>query len=408
VKLFRVVLVPLCVVATSLVVSAGPANATPTPVLPPTANKLFSLDPTIPLNGTTRMGIQVGNPNTTTTLTGVSMTDTLPAGLVALEVGSVSICGGTITITASSISFTNLTVPPGGFCATSPLVQGTTLGPKVNTTSAPTSTNGGTGLPATATLMVGSPPTISKAFGTSPITVGSSTALTFTLANPNAADLTGAAFTDSLPAGLVVSSPGGPSGTCAATLTGFSPGSGSLGVSGGTIPASSSCTLTVPVTGTTTGTKNNTTSALTTTEGLTGTAAIASLVVQPLQPPTFAKSFGAPTIGVGQTTTLTFDLLNPNATSPLSGIIFTDPLPLGLRIATPNGLVNTCGGIAQAVAGSGALSLSGVSLSPGAKCALQVNVRTTSTGVKNNKTTPITSNEAGLGNRATASITVTP
>jgi uncharacterized repeat protein (TIGR01451 family) len=131
-------------------------------------------------------------------------------------------------------------------------------------------------------------------------------------------------------------------------------------------------------------------------------------VVQPLQPPTFAKSFGTPTIGVGQTTTLTFNLENPNATRPLSGIIFTDPLPLGLRIATPNGLVNTCGGIAQAVAGSGALSLSGVSLSPGAKCALQVNVRTTSSGVKNNQTTPITSNEAGLGNRATASITVTP
>jgi uncharacterized repeat protein (TIGR01451 family) len=132
-------------------------------------------------------------------------------------------------------------------------------------------------------------------------------------------------------------------------------------------------------------------------------------VVQPPLPPTFAKTFAASTVRAGGTTTLTFTLTNPNAATRLSGVVFTDPLPLGLRIGTPNGLVNTCGGTAQAVAGSGALSLSGVSLSPSGSCTLQVNVRATnSTGVKNNQTTPITSNEAGLGNRATASITVTP
>jgi hypothetical protein len=90
-------------------------------------------------------------------------------------------------------------------------------------------------------------------------------------------------------------------------------------------------------------------------------------------------------------------------------VVFTDPLPLGLRIGTPTGLVNTCGGIVQAVAGSGAVSLSGVRLAPSEKCSLEVNVTASASasGVKNNQTTPVTSNEAGLGNRATASITVT-
>jgi len=129
----------------------------------------------------------------------------------------------------------------------------------------------------------------------------------------------------------------------------------------------------------------------------------------PLNPPSLAKRFGAQSMPRRATTTLTFTLSNPNAGSSLSGMIFTDPLPLGLRIGTPNGLINTCGGIAQAVAGSGALSLSGVSLPASGTCTLQVNVRaTSSTGIKNNQTAPITSNEAGLGNRATATITVTP
>jgi uncharacterized repeat protein (TIGR01451 family) len=332
------------------------------------------------------------------------MTDLLPAGLVALEVGSITGCfdTGTISITANSITFTNMTLPAGQFCAISPLVQGTTLGPKVNTTSAVTSTNGGTGNSATATLVVGSPPTLTKSFTPSTITVGSTATLTFTLTNSNAAPLNGAAFSDTFPAGLVGSVA---VHTCSNGLLSFT--TGSVALTGGTIPASGSCTVTVNLTGTTVGTTTNTTSELTTTEGLTGTAASASLVVQPLQPPALAKAFGAPTIGVGQTTTLTIGLLNPNATSSLSGLIFTDPLPLGLRIGTPNGLINTCGGIAQAVAGSGALSLSGVTLPPSGKCSLQVNVKATSAGVKNNTTTPVTSNEAGLGNRGTARVTVT-
>jgi uncharacterized repeat protein (TIGR01451 family) len=60
------------------------------------------------------------------------------------------------------------------------------------------------------------PPTIIKAFGAASMNVGASTSLTFTVSNDNATPLTGVAFTDTLPAGLVVATPSGFAGLCGA------------------------------------------------------------------------------------------------------------------------------------------------------------------------------------------------
>jgi len=125
------------------------------------------------------------------------------------------------------------------------------------------------------------PPTISKSFGASSIAMGGTTSLSFTVTNPNgSASLSGVAFTDSLPSGLVVSTPNGFSGSCGSGTITATAGSGSVSLSGGTLAASTSCTFSVNVTGTTAGTKSNTTGAVTSTEGGTGLTASASLVVQ--------------------------------------------------------------------------------------------------------------------------------
>ena len=77
-------------------------------------------------------------------------------------------------------------------------------------------------------------------------------------------------------------------------------------------------------------------------------------------PPTITKAFGAATIPLNGSTSLTFNLSNPNAGTMLTGVGFTDSLPAGLVVSTPNGLTGSCGGgTITAAAGSGSVSLSG-------------------------------------------------
>ena len=117
--------------------------------------------------------------------------------------------------------------------------------------------------PAGAFAVV-APPTLSAAFGAEEIGVGESTALTFTIANPpaNTVALTGVALENTLPAGLVVASPNGVSGSCGAGTITAGPGSQSVSLVGGTIPIGSSCSFTVLVTGSAPGSVTNTTGAV--------------------------------------------------------------------------------------------------------------------------------------------------
>ena len=190
------------------------------------------------------------------------------------------------------------------------------------------------------TAAVVAPPTIAKAFGAASIVVSGTTTLTLTLTNPNAASaLSGVGFTDTLPAGLVVATPNGLASTCGGTATALA-GSGSVVLANGGLAASGSCTITVSVSGATVGTKNNVTGAVTSAEGGAGGTAAASLVVVAppvVSPPTIAKAFGAASIAVNGTTALTFTLTNPNPGTALTGVGFSDTLPAGLVVATPNG-----------------------------------------------------------------------
>ncbi|MGH9948455.1 MAG: beta strand repeat-containing protein, partial [Pyrinomonadaceae bacterium] len=105
-----------------------------------------------------------------------------------------------------------------------------------------------------------------------------------------------------------------------------------------------------------------------------------------VQPASISKSFGATNIALNGSTSLTFTIANPNPSQSLSQIAFTDPLPSGLVVATPNGLVNNCGGTVTATVGSGSISLSNGSRAAGANCTITVNVTGTTEGAKNNTT----------------------
>jgi hypothetical protein len=203
--------------------------------------------------------------------------------------------------------------------------------------------------------------------------------------------LNGIGFTDTLPSGLIVATPNGFSGSCGNGTITASAGSNSISLTGASLAATGSCTFSLEVIGTTAGIKNNTTSAVTSTEGGTGLPASATLTV--VIPPTLTKAFADSQIGLSfGSTQLSFTITNPAANPiPLSGIAFTDTLPAGLIVLEPdNGLTGTCEGVITAAPGSNNISLSGETLAPGASCTFAVLVNGAAIGVQDNTTSPVT------------------
>lgn len=111
----------------------------------------------IAVGGTSTLTFTISNPaGTAGGVTGIAFTDNLPAGLqVAATPALTNTCGGTVGAAAgaAAVTLTGGTITTaGGTCTITVAVTATTPGPKVNTTGAITSTQGGTGGTATATL----------------------------------------------------------------------------------------------------------------------------------------------------------------------------------------------------------------------------------------------------------------
>ncbi len=124
-------------------------------------------------------------------------------------------------------------------------------------------------------------------------------------------------------------------------------------------------------------------------------------------PPAIAASFTPGTVPQNGTSTLTFTITNPAAnTIAATGVAFTDTLPSGLVVATPNGLANTCGGTATGVAGSGSVSLTGGTIATGSSCTLSVAVDTSTPGTFVNTSSPVTSTDGGAGTTGSATLLV--
>lgn len=387
----------------------------------PTFNKSFTPN-SIPINTTSTLSFTITNNSPNFPLTSVGFNDALPAGVeVAGTPNITGTCfGGTITANAAatsiSLSGATLGVTGGGSnsCTFSVDVKGTTAGSKSNSVNLATNELGATSATANATLLVVAPPTISKAFSPTSIFVnGTFSQLTFTIHNPNSSGtLTGVGFSDPLPSGLQVdSTPGVTVTSCGGSVntSSFTAGATTLNVSNAAVAVGTDCTIRVNIIGTTAGAKNNTTGAITSTEGGTnnGASGTASATLNVFTAPQIAKSFGASFIPVGGTTTVTFTITNPAANpGALTTITFIDSLPSGMVVVNPPVPTNTCSGSVTAVNGSGTISLGGASIAtPGNTCQVQATVMATTAGVKNNSVT-VSSGNGGTGNTAMASITV--
>ena len=138
--------------------------------------------------------------------------------------------------------------------------------------------------PAGAFAVV-APPVASASFDVPEITAGQSARLTYTIANPgaNTVALTGVALRAQLPAGLAVATPSGSSGDCGGAIA-AAPGSHSVALTGGTIPAGGTCSFDVHVTAAAAGALTATTEPVESANGGAGNAATASLIVRPPAP----------------------------------------------------------------------------------------------------------------------------
>jgi len=137
-------------------------------------------------------------------------------------------------------------------------------------------------------------------------------------------------------------------------------------------------------------------------------AASPLLTVPTLAAPTFEGAFSPGSITLGDTSTLTFTVTNPNA-SGLTGLNFTNAYPAGIANTNPLVVGGTCGSITHsAIAGGNSFNLTGASIGASTTCTVTVNVSGTSIGTQTNTAVNIGSTESGAGtDAATANLIVT-
>lgn len=258
-------------------------------------------------------------------------------------------------------------------------------------------------------------PTLSKDFAPDPIAEGATTTLTFTLGDPNAAQLTGVSFSDTLPDGLTVADSS--TAICGGTLT-TTAATGEINFTGGTF--ATTCPIPVTITGAVAGNYTNISNNITSTETGPNTTSTGygTDTLEVIATPVINKAFTANPIFTGDTTDLTFTINNPNPPSlTLYNLAFTDELPAGLDIVAGS-TDNICGaGSTVTLSDIGSdpvrdtIVLNGGTLAAGDSCSFTVTVTGSTVGLKTNEVTisfdnTTTGGISGTGNTSTALVNV--
>lgn len=362
-----------------------------------------------------------------------TVTDVLPAGLTlnaAPTVGAGWTCAANTPLAGDNVAgggrvvCTNATaIAPAGTSTSIvfPVRVGTGVGPSVTNTATVSNPNESPNLltnnASTVTTPVNAPDLIVTKTHTGNFVVGTPGVYTITVFNIGA-QATGAivTITDTLPAGMTFVS---------GTGTGWNPCTAVLQVVTCTRPAANTIAagvaappITLTVTPTVAGTVTNNISVAGGGEptGNTGNNSDADITAV-FFAPVIAKAFSttpatAPaTITAGAVATLTLTISNPAGNSAaLTGVAVVDPFPAGMVVAATPAFTSTCGGtmVSGNIQGDTVISLTGGGpVAPGASCTISVNVTSTTIGVNTNTTGQVSSTNSGIGNSASATLTVT-
>jgi uncharacterized repeat protein (TIGR01451 family) len=365
----------------------------------PSISKSFSPS-TIAPGGLSTLTITLINP-TGAILSNANVTDPLPPGLIVAATPSVvNNCGGSVGAAAgsSNVVISSASIPAANVCTITVNVTSNTVGSYNNIIAAGalTTSGGSNASIAQADLNVASPQ-ISKGFTPAVVAVNGVSTLTITLSNPTSATIIGATFTDTFPTSPVGMSLANTtnSNTCGGTLSnnlGSALAAGNSGVrlTGGTIPAGGSCSVTFQVRSSAGGNFVNTipAGALTTTGfGSNTSPGVATLSVGQ---PSVTKVFGTiatpiATVVAGSNVPLTIQISNPNTTA-LAITQLTDVFPVGLVLGNTTISSNTCtttvtntSGGALATGATG-IRFTGGSIAANSSCSVVLNVQATSAG----------------------------
>nr|WP_171026259.1 putative Ig domain-containing protein [Mesorhizobium comanense] len=331
----------------------------------------------------------LSNPNAATNLTGVTTQFAISNGATFASPANLSNgCGGSVVANSggSIVSVSGVGLASGANCTIDVDVQlppnpGSTSLYSRNSSGATANESGGAGgNTAYLGLSISAPPSVAAAFNPTSITAGQTSTLTLTITNPNqytgVDQLTGVALAASaLPANLSLAAGGNATNSC----TNGTFNAASLSLSGATLDANASCTVTVQVTSSVPAGYSHTTGVVSATGPLTltGTKATTAtpLTVTAVSPPNAALSYvysGTPI--AGQLVKGQLVLTNPNPVG-LTGISVSISNSNGASFPSPDNLVNGCGGSVNVSNGPGGLVLSGASLPGLGSCTLTVDIR---------------------------------
>ena len=349
---------------------------------------------------------------------------TLTGGIVGTGNNAFSSCkyssGGVTTVSPTEVRFHPFTLGPGETCVIS--MEVTSRTPGVITYADNSMSWLPTGLPpfyyptVSATLAVVMPPVLSLFFAPSLGPPGGAATLSFRIGNPDNtyyfAPLTGVGVRDTLPAGMIIATPNGVTGSCGGAQILASPGADSIALVGATLDRGESCSFTVNVLAPpTSGRVTN--SAFAYSSLGSGTAAEATFYVNEADftgPISLTKAFTengfgvVPHIGVGGTALLYYTLNNPNR-GVLTDVSFTDVLPPGLRVGRAYRYAEFCRGFWNTSEDGTSVTFTSRSM-PSLYCTLPLLVVGVAPGLQTSVSSPITSRETLPGAPAVASIHV--
>jgi hypothetical protein len=361
---------------------SGTSNNVNVTAAPPVMTAAFS--PTsVAAGAATSLTITVTNPNTIA-LGHVSWNNVLPTGLTLVTeasgtCGTVTTGGGVGTLDTPNRTFTSVSnsLAANSSCNVV-LTVGTTLAGQFTDTTSTVTTDQTlvAGVAGGATLTVTSAPTLAMAFTPSTIAAGGTSALAFTVTNPNTQTaITGVTFSDSLPAGLTVAITNTLTGSCGGGTISAVGGSNSITLAGATIAANSSCTFSVNVTeGGSAFTYSDSAGPVSSTNAGTGNTGSANLLV--IVPPSFVSVAFSPSTTTNFTSTLQVTIQNTNPTTQLNNVaLSTTPLPPQLTVSSTAGATAACaGGSVTAPIGGQNIAMSVPAFAAGATCTFAVQV----------------------------------